>query len=128
MENKELIIKAQQGDKNALEKLVIDNEKLIWSIVHRFKNRGTDIQDLFQIGSIGFIKAVKGYDTAYATEFSTYAVPKIMGEIKRFFRDDGMIKVSRELKSKAAMLAAVTSKLEQEYSEVRISDIVMRRA
>lgn len=124
MENKELIIKAQQGDKKALEKLVIDNEKLIWSIVHRFKNRGTDIQDLFQIGSIGFLKAVKGYDIVYGTEFSTYAVPKIMGEIKRFFRDDGMIKVSRELKSKAAMLSVVTAKLEQEHGEVRISDIV----
>ena len=121
---KELIIRAQGGDKLAFEEIIARNEKLVWSIVHRFKGRGADLQDLFQIGAMGLIKAVHGYDTIYETEFSTYAVPKIMGEIKRFFRDDGMIKVSRDIKTKAAIINKAIAKLEQENHEVRISDIV----
>ncbi|MBQ7093794.1 MAG: sigma-70 family RNA polymerase sigma factor [Clostridia bacterium] len=121
---KELIIRAQGGDKLAFEEIISGNEKLVWSIVHRFKGRGVDLQDLFQIGAMGLIKAVHGYDTIYETEFSTYAVPKIMGEIKRFFRDDGMIKVSRDIKTKAAIINKAIAKLEQENHEVRISDIV----
>jgi len=121
---KELIIKAQGGDKLAFEEIIARNEKLVWSIVHRFKGRGADLQDLFQIGAMGLIKAVHGYDTVYETEFSTYAVPKIMGEIKRFFRDDGMIKVSRDIKAKAAIINNIIARLEQEKDEVRISDIV----
>ena len=121
---KELIIRAQGGDKLAFEEIIARNEKLVWSIVHRFKGRGVDLQDLFQIGAMGLIKAVHGYDTIYETEFSTYAVPKIMGEIKRFFRDDGMIKVSRDIKTKAAIINKAIAKLEQENHEVRISDIV----
>ncbi|MBQ7086428.1 MAG: sigma-70 family RNA polymerase sigma factor [Clostridia bacterium] len=121
---KELIVRAQGGDKLAFEEIIARNEKLVWSIVHRFKGRGADLQDLFQIGAMGLIKAVHGYDTIYETEFSTYAVPKIMGEIKRFFRDDGMIKVSRDIKTKAAIINKAIAKLEQENHEVRISDIV----
>lgn len=121
---KELIIKAQNGDESAFEEIICKNEKLVWSIVHRFRGRGAELQDLFQIGALGLIKAVHGYDTIYGTEFSTYAVPKIMGEIKRFFRDDGMIKVSRDIKAKAAMINKAIAKLEQENHEVRISDIV----
>ena len=124
MDIKELIIKAQNGDSQAFDELIERNEKLIWSIVHRFRGRGAELQDLYQIGAVGLVKAVKGYDTVYCTEFSTYAVPKIMGEIKRFFRDDGMIKVSRNIKSKAAFIYSVTDRLRQENGEVHISDIV----
>lgn len=124
MDTKELIRKAQSGDKQAFENIITNNEKLVWSIVHRFKGKGADIQDLFQIGAMGLIKAVQGYDVSYATEFSTYAVPKIIGEIKRFFRDDGMIKVSRDIKAKAIYLNKVIARLEQEKHEVYISDIV----
>ena len=124
MDIKELIIKAKNGDRQAFEDIIENNEKLVWSIVHRFSGRGVDLQDLYQIGAVGLVKAVNGYDTAYCTEFSTYAVPKIMGEIKRFFRDDGMIKVSRDIKSKAAFIYSVADRLRQENGEVHISDVV----
>lgn len=125
MENKQLIACAKKGDKEALNTLVHQNEKLIWSIVHRFSGRGAEREDLFQIGSVGFIKAVNGYNEDYGTEFSTYAVPKIMGEIRRFFRDDGMIKVSRDIKSKAAIINSAINKLEQELDRpIRVSDII----
>ena len=124
MDIKELIIKAKNGDRQAFEDIIENNEKLVWSIAHRFSGRGVDLQDLYQIGAVGLVKAVNGYDTAYCTEFSTYAVPKIMGEIKRFFRDDGIIKVSRDIKYKAAVIHNITNRLHQENGEVRISDIV----
>ena len=124
MDVKQLILRAQVGEESALNEIVQINEKLVWSIAHRFKGRGVDIQDLFQIGSVGLIKAVQSYDESYGTEFSTYAVPKIMGEIKRFFRDDGMIKVSRDVKSKAILVNNVISRLQQENGgEVHLSDI-----
>ncbi len=94
----ELIALAKQGDSNAREKLVEQNLGLVWSIVHRFKNHYYDKEDLFQIGCIGLMKAILNFDTKYEVQFSTYAVPIIMGEIKRYFRDDGSIKVSRTLK------------------------------
>lgn len=94
----ELIKKAQAGDKVARDQLVEGNIGLVWSIVKRFKNRGHELEDLFQIGSIGLIKSIDKFDLSYDVRFSTYAVPMIMGEIKRFLRDDGMIKVSRSLK------------------------------
>ncbi|WP_058485809.1 RNA polymerase sporulation sigma factor SigF [Defluviitalea phaphyphila] len=94
----ELIKKAQSGDTTARDQLVEENIGLVWSIVKRFKNRGYDMEDLFQIGSIGLIKSIDKFDLNYNVKFSTYAVPMIMGEIKRFMRDDGMIKVSRSLK------------------------------
>ena len=95
---KKLIVKAQNGDKQAAEKIVSENLGLVWSIVKKFTNRGYDAEDLFQIGSMGLLKCIYKFDISYDVRFSTYAVPMIMGEIKRFLRDDGMIKVSRPLK------------------------------
>lgn len=96
--NSELVKLSQNGDRNALEKLVLLNGGLIRSIATRFVGRGTELDDLVQIGTIGFIKAAKSFDASFGTVLSTYAVPLIVGEIKRFLRDDGMIKVSREAK------------------------------
>ena len=96
-----LIKLAQSGNKEAMEKLVSDNVRLIWSIVKRFKNRGYEADDLFQIGSMGLIRCIKKFDVGFNVKFSTYAVPMIMGEIRRFMRDDGMIKISRPLKETA---------------------------
>ena len=93
-----LIARAHQGDKEARDTIFEENIGLIWSIVKRFQNRGVELEDLFQIGSIGLLKAVDKFDLSYDVKFSTYAVPMISGEIKRFLRDDGMIKVSRSLK------------------------------
>lgn len=92
------IIKAQSGDKDAMASLVEVNQGLIWSIVKRFGGRGYDIEDIYQIGAMGFIKSIRNFDVSYDVKLSTYAVPYIMGEIKRFLRDDGPIKVSRSLK------------------------------
>ena len=97
-ETMNLIDRAHQGDKGARDQLVLDNMGLIWSIVRRFAGRGYDMEDLFQIGSIGLMKAIDNFDLSYEVRFSTYAVPMITGEIKRFLRDDGMIRVSRSLK------------------------------
>lgn len=89
---------AHQGDKAARDRLVTENTGLVWSIVRRFAGRGYELEDLFQIGSIGLMKAIDKFDTNYEVKFSTYAVPMIAGEIRRFMRDDGMIKVSRSVK------------------------------
>lgn len=97
-EVRELIFKSQQGDKEARDLLVEKNVRLVWSVVQRFLNRGYDPEDLFQIGSIGLIKAIDKFDLSYEVRFSTYAVPMIIGEIQRFIRDDGTIKVSRTIK------------------------------
>ncbi len=93
-----LIRKSHDGDKEARERLVEENVGLVWCVVKRFCGRGTEAEDLFQIGSIGLLKAIDKFDLSYDVKFSTYAVPMISGEIKRFLRDDGMIKVSRSLK------------------------------
>ncbi|SRR5690606_44861 len=95
---KEYILKSQQGDKDARDFLVEKNIRLVWSVVQRFMNRGYDPDDLFQIGSIGLIKSIDKFDLTYDVRFSTYAVPMIIGEIQRFLRDDGSVKVSRSLK------------------------------
>ena len=98
-ENKlEDILIDQSGNKENMTKLVTENSNLIWSIVTRFKDRGYEIEDLYQIGCIGFIKSIKRFDTNYEVKLSTYAVPYILGEIKRFIRDDGPVKVSRSIK------------------------------
>ena len=97
-ETMKLINMAHEGDKAARDQLVMDNVGLIWSIVRRFSGRGYEMEDLFQIGSIGLIKAIDKFDTGFEVKFSTYAVPMITGEIKRFLRDAGMIKVSRSIK------------------------------
>ena len=97
----ELIRRAQAGDRDASERLILENTGLVWAVAKRFFGRGVDPDDLYQLGCVGFLKAVQGFDTAYGTQFSTYAVPKIAGEIRRFLRDDGTVKVSRGLKERA---------------------------
>ena len=106
-----LIRRAQAGDRAAGEALVTENAGLVWSIARRFFGRGIDPDDLYQLGCLGFLKAVEGYDPAFGTQFSTYAVPKIAGEIRRFLRDDGAIKVSRGLKERAAAIKLARSRL-----------------
>ena len=106
-----LIRAAQAGDKQAAEQLVVENSGLIWSIARRYFGRGTEPDDLYQLGCVGFLKAVAGFDTAYGTQFSTYAVPKIAGEIRRFLRDDGQVKVSRSLKERAAQIHQARARL-----------------
>ena len=98
MDNIELIKLAHMGDKEARDRLVFENTGLIWSMVRRFTGRGYELDDLFQIGCIGILKAIDKFDMSYEVKFSTYAVPMILGEIKRFIRDDGMVKVSRGIK------------------------------
>lgn len=107
----ELIRLAQAGDKEASETLVSENSGLIWSVAKRFLGRGTEADDLYQLGCLGFLKAVEGFDLQYGTQFSTYAVPKIAGEIRRFLRDDGAVKVSRGLKEQAATIKAARHRL-----------------
>ena len=102
MKTEELIVQAQSGDQEAKEQLVNENSGLIWSVVRRFLGRGVESDDLYQLGCLGFLKAVEGFDAEFGTQFSTYAVPKIAGEIRRFLRDDGTVKVSRGLKERAA--------------------------
>lgn len=109
-----LIGQAHQGDKAARDTLFEENIGLIWSVAKRFRNRGVEMDDLFQIGSIGLLKAVDHFDLDYKVRFSTYAVPMIAGEIKRFLRDDGMIRVSRSLKEIACKAYAVRERLEKE--------------
>lgn len=111
MDQKELIRQAQSGDKQAAEQLLTENSGLIWSVAKRFIGRGTDTEDLYQLGCLGFLKAVDGFDLAYGTQFSTYAVPKISGEIRRFLRDDGAVKVSRSIKEQAATIKTTRSQL-----------------
>ena len=107
----ELIEKSQSGDQDAAQALVEENSGLIWSVATRFMGRGTEPDDLYQLGCLGFIKAVDGFDLQYGTQFSTYAVPKIAGEIRRFLRDDGAIKVSRTLKEQATAIKSTRNRL-----------------
>lgn len=104
---------ARDGDREAAERLVEDNSGLIWSVARRFFGRGVDSDDLYQLGCVGFLKAIAGYDESYGTQFSTYAVPKISGEIRRFLRDDGAVKVSRGIKERAALIRSARQSLEQ---------------
>ena len=107
----ELIRLAQSGDHEAAEKLIHENTGLIWAVVKRFTGRGVETDDLYQLGCLGFIKAVNGFDLNFGTQFSTYAVPKISGEIRRFLRDDGTVKVSRTLKEQASAIKSMRSQL-----------------
>ena len=100
--NEAVLSSAKNGDLDAQSQLLEENAALVWSIVRRYTGRGTEAEDLYQLGCIGFLKAVRGFEPAFGTQFSTYAVPKIAGEIRRFLRDDGAIKVSRTLKEQAA--------------------------
>ncbi len=109
--NAELLERAVKGEKNAREQMVEENSGLIWSIVRRFFGRGVDADDLYQLGCLGFIKALDGFDLEFGTQFSTYAVPKIAGEIRRFLRDDGTVKVSRTIKEQSGAIKTARQSL-----------------
>ena len=109
----DLIRRSQNGESSATEQLVAVNSGLIWSVVRRFFGRGVESDDLYQLGCLGFLKAVSGFDESFGTQFSTYAVPKISGEIRRFLRDDGAVKVSRSVKELALQIRTARSELEQ---------------
>lgn len=114
MDTLKVISQAQSGDKTAREKMVLENTGLIWSVVKRFLDRGYEKEDLFQIGSIGLLKAIDRFDTDYNVAFSTYAVPLIMGEIRRFLRDDGIIKISRSIKENQFKILRKTEEFQRE--------------
>lgn len=122
----ELIARCQAGEEAAKEIILEENTGLIWSVVKRFTGRGTDSEDLYQLGCLGFIKAVDGFDLQFGTQFSTYAVPKIAGEIRRFLRDDGTVKVSRSIKERSATIKTARSvlltALDREPTITEISD------
>lgn len=107
----DLIRKSQAGDNTAREALITQNSGLIWAVVRRFLGRGAEMDDLYQLGCLGFLKAVDGFDLAFGTQFSTYAVPKIAGEIRRFLRDDGAVKVSRGVKERACTIKTARNQL-----------------
>lgn len=120
----ELIARAKAGDRAASEQLVVENAGLIWSIARRFYGRGVESDDLYQLGCVGFLKAIDGFDMSFGTQFSTYAVPKIAGEIRRFLRDDGSIKVSRSIKEQATAIKIARQKLTGLYGrEPLISEL-----
>ncbi|GBF11560.1 RNA polymerase sporulation sigma factor SigF [Tepidibacillus infernus] len=117
-EIKELIIQSQNGDDKAKELIVNSNIRLIWSVVQRFLNRGYEADDLFQIGAIGLLKAVDKFDLSFDVKFSTYAVPMIIGEIQRFIRDDGTVKVSRSLKETANKVRKAKDELSKQLGRL----------
>ena len=120
----ELVRRAQAGETEAAQRLVEENTGLIWSVARRFFGRGVEPDDLFQLGCVGFLKAIEGFDIAYGTQFSTYAVPKISGEIRRFLRDDGVVKVSRGVKEQAAKIRQARVLLEQRIGrEPKLSEL-----
>ena len=120
----ELIRRAQRGEREASQRLVEENAGLIWSVARRYFGRGVEPDDLYQLGCVGFLKAIEGFDTAYGTQFSTYAVPKIAGEIRRFLRDDGAVKVSRSVKEQAAKIRQARIALEQRIGrEPKMSEL-----
>ncbi|CUP60257.1 RNA polymerase sigma-F factor [Clostridium baratii] len=135
--NSELLTLAKKGDQKALDRLIEMNLALVSSISKKFLNRGYEYEDIYQIGSIGLVKAINNFDPSFNVKFSTYAVPMIIGEIKRFLRDDGMIKVSRNLKTLARKIhyckEELTKKLDRdptidelsEYSGVNKEDILI---
>ena len=107
----DLLEAARQGDDRACEQVLEENNGLIWSIVRRYYGRGVEPEDLYQLGCLGFLKAVRGFDPEFGTQFSTYAVPKIAGEIRRFLRDDGPVKVSRGLKEQSLAIRSARGRL-----------------
>ena len=121
--NIERIRKAQNGDKDELAILVENNQGLIWNIVKRFLGRGYDKEDIYQIGCMGFIKAIRRFDFSFDVKLSTYAVPYIMGEIKKFLRDDGPVKISRSLKELNTKINELKKEYEKEGKEISIAEI-----
>ncbi len=123
----ELLRAAREGDREAMDAMVRENSGLIWSVARRFFGRGAEPDDLYQLGCVGFIKAVRGFDDGFGTQFSTYAVPKIAGEIRRFLRDDGAVKVSRGLKERAQAVRNARQELEQRLNrEPTLSELSAR--
>ena len=119
-----LLRRAKDGDREAAQRLVEENAGLIWSVTRRFFGRGTEPDDLYQLGCVGFLKAIEGFDEAFGTRFSTYAVPKISGEIRRFLRDDGAVKVSRSIKEQAARIRQTRLNMEQRMGrEPKLSEL-----
>ena len=126
MDTIEQIAMAQNGDKTMRDRIVEENVGLVWSIVRRFTNRGYDAEELFQIGCIGLIKAIDKFDTNFEVKFSTYAVPLISGEIKRFLRDDGIVKVSRTLKENGWRIRKEAEKISHDKGrEATIEELAM---
>lgn len=118
------IIDAQNGNQEKMTKLIEENNGLVWSIVKRFKDRGYELEDLYQIGSIGFIKSIQRFDASFDVKLSTYAVPYILGEIKRFIRDDGSVKVSRSIKELAMKIRDIQSRyLKEKGEEITVLEI-----
>ena len=117
-ETRDLLRRAQAGDTAAAERMVTENTGLIWSVARRFFGRGVEPDDLYQLGCVGFLKAMQGFDEQYGTCFSTYAVPKISGEIRRFLRDDGAVKVSRSVKERAQAIRTARTRREPTLSEL----------
>lgn len=109
-----LIARAKTGDREAAQTLIEENTGLVWSVARRFFGRGVEPDDLYQLGCVGFLKAIQGFDESYGTQFSTYAVPKISGEIRRFLRDDGIVKVSRGIKERSQLIRSERGRLEQQ--------------
>ena len=120
-----LIKKAQENDQEAFEKVVNDNMLLVYKLAHRYKSKYTDFEDLISTGTIGLMKAIKQFDTSFNVEFSTYAVPLILGEIRRFFRDDGIIKISRGTKDLAKRIEEARIEDIAALLEVGVEDIIM---
>ncbi len=120
----DLLRAAQEGDREACEKIVVENSGLVWSVVQRYQGRGSEREDLYQLGCLGLLKAIQGFDFNYGTCFSTYAVPKIVGEIRRFLRDDGPLKVGRGIREKAQEVYNARIRLQQELGrEPTLSEI-----
>lgn len=118
------ILKAQSGNKEMMSKIIVENSNLIWSIVSRFKDRGYEMQDLYQIGCIGLIKSIKRFDSNFEVKLSTYAVPYILGEIKRFVRDDGPVKVSRSIKELSYRIKLVQKEyLDKKGRELEVAEL-----
>ena len=117
------IVKAQSGDKSAMEKLINDNNGLIWSIVKRFKDRGYEIEDLYQIAVMGFMRAIKKFDTSFDVRLSTYAVPYILGEVRRYTQTEGPIKISRSIKELLYKISEVEKEYVKNGKEVAIEEL-----
>ncbi len=115
-ELEELLHRAQIGDKDAREQMIEENAGLVWSVAKRYFGKGVDPEDLYQLGCLGFLKAIDGFDLSFGTQFSTYAVPKIAGEIRRFLRDDGTIKVSRSVKERSAAIKMARQRMTGELN------------
>ena len=125
----QLLGRAKGGDRDAAQQLLLENNGLVWSVVRRFYGRGVDPDDLYQLGCLGFLKALEGFDPAFGTQFSTYAVPKISGEIRRFLRDDGAVKVSRAMKEQAAAIKMARQQLmAQLFREPTLSELAEKQA